>query len=189
MGDLWPRIYSGSTSLHRISLREDVIMPSRKSIAVVATVGIVLLGWRLADTIMVVRAVSPPHASHMELFKAVVHPPYQMAAPNRRFFKGLRFSLIPLAEACAAPTCNGMESKPSCCAICGCPSYACGYCPNCVTGPCTPYTCQYTGKAGQLCTEADSTEAACKMGLTACPDAKGGLSCSPPGKTCTNNCP
>jgi hypothetical protein len=80
-----------------------------------------------------------------------IYAPFQMATPHRSLLRALRLNLIPSAEACGTPNCDGTEAKPTC----GDPNNPCPqeycYCPDCQARGCTPYWCVYTGGLKKFC--------------------------------------
>ena len=122
-------------------------MNRRKWITGLVVVALAFLGYQCANGVMVAKAVLPPHATRSQIVRSLLKPPYEMATPHRSLLKALRSSLFPVTTVCASLVCDGTEAKPTCNSACG----FCGYCPDCVKGPCTLYVCKDTGASWKLC--------------------------------------
>lgn len=113
----------------------------------VVTFLILFIGYRGASAFMVAKAIAPPHASRASILRLAIHPSFQMATPHRNLLMEIRLDLIPSAQACGTPDCDGTEAKPDCGS---CPQGFC-FCPGCLASGCTPYYCAVTGNNRKLC--------------------------------------
>lgn len=122
-------------------------MRLRRLLFFVAILLILLIGYRSASAFMVAKAIAPPNASRASIFRLAVHPSFQTATPHRNLLMEIKLDLIPSAEACTPPNCDGTEAKASCN---GCPPGYC-HCPGCQISGCTPYDCTVTGNNHKKC--------------------------------------
>ncbi len=130
-----------------------------------SALAVTFLGYELASSILIAKAVLPPNATSMQILKAAVRPGYQTAAPSATLSNRIRQLAFPVVYACndepsVLPACNGTDAQPACETSCG----FCGKCPDCATGPCTIYLCTCTG-GKTLCKGRDGT-----LQCTACKD-------------------
>lgn len=104
----------------------------------------------LARRIILLSTIFPPGATLVQKVHLLVGTRYEIAAPHQSLFSGVRFALIPAAQArsCSSPTCDSTTVQKACNP--NCPG-TCGNCPNCFTGPCTIYTCALTTTANRMC--------------------------------------
>ena len=113
-------------------------------------------------------AIASPSSTKVQVIKLALRPPYRISAPHRTLVKTAWRALFPVVH---AVSCDCSESKPN---TAGC------HCPNCVSGPCTQYTCQYTGNASKACATDPNgwkyAPTACQLG---CPPTTHPISCTP----------
>lgn len=113
------------------------------------TAALILCRWTAIQ--VTARIVLPPHATRLQVLVSVVDPPYQMAAPHYSFVKQAREFFVPTvhAQICNGPTpCGYLKSMAT-------PNPAClsggNYCPDCINGPCTIYSCFSSTNPHQTC--------------------------------------
>lgn len=105
----------------------------------------VLAAYYSTDTVMTARAVLPPNAGYGRIAKAVLHPPYQMAAPHHSLIKSI-LAGFSVPNVCAGDVnlCNQLISAPK--------GGSCPYCPNCTDNRgCTIYVCKPTSIQHRYC--------------------------------------
>lgn len=118
-----------------------------------------LAGYRVASAFFIAMAIAPPHSSPAAILRLAVHPRFQMATPHRNLLTKIKLELVPSAQACGSPSCDGTESKPTCY---GCQAGFC-YCPGCQMTGCTVYSCVTTGSHRTLCQQAYNKDPNCNL--------------------------
>lgn len=107
-----------------------------------------LVGWHLASSFMIAKAIAPPNAPVKSIVRTMLHSPYQMATPHRNLLSSVGLEIVPRAQAACGTggTCTGFEAKNFCglndC-VTQCNNYC--HCPNCSASGCTNYCCTYVG--------------------------------------------
>jgi hypothetical protein len=125
-------------------------VPLKRVVGILGTLTILLASYHVANDFLVARDISPPRATTASILRLMIHSRFQMATPHRSLFTRIRLELIPTAEACGTPDCDGTEAKADCGSCL--PGFC--YCPGCQSSGCTVYTCQETGNNSRKCTEA-----------------------------------
>jgi hypothetical protein len=95
-------------------------MNRRLSLVAASLLILPLCGWHFANEFIVATAVSRPGLTLRQRFGLMgVSRKYQVAAPHRTIFQELRFSIIPVVQACATANCDstGLHWVP----LQGCP--------------------------------------------------------------------
>ncbi len=129
------------------SRRRLAIPAIRKAVVCVLFLVGLFISWRAATAILITRSIAPPGASLVQLVRSAASPPYQMAAPHLTLSRELVFSLVPKAQACTFPPCDGNTSENWCypgCELTGCKCPFCDkYCTprHCITVPNSNRTC------------------------------------------------
>lgn len=153
-------------------------MKLRKSLVWIASCFLLVVLYSCANRVYVAKAVSAPYATIGVILKTAIEPKYQIAAPHRRLFSAIKFSIIPEAKACATPYCDGTEPHTACPDGC----LGCGHCPSC-NGPCTAYTCIQTTNFSRMCqsgtnlTPGDKCEGCSVADGVPCTSCLHGISC------------
>jgi hypothetical protein len=124
----------------------------RKFLVGLLPIAVLATAYVVSGRILVVKAVLPPNATGGQIARALIRPPYQLAAPHLSVRGIVRNSIFPVTHACSG-NCTGLQPKQTCVDSCG----FCGHCPDCVNGPCTVFTCQQTTATDTDCTFAWGT--------------------------------
>jgi hypothetical protein len=152
-----------------------------KILILLITVLVLFIGWHLATSFIIAKAIAPPNTPIQSILAVMLHPRYQMATPHRSLFKEARLTIVPSvnAQTCGPPACNGQEAK----AFCGdsncetlCTTNYC-QCPGCTQSGCTNYCCTAT-VTNSLCTAAFG-----KTPCQTCENDSSTTKCSPSGGT------
>lgn len=127
-------------------------MDARKYVRCAALLTLGVIAYYSASGMLTAQAVLPPDATSRQIVATLLRPPYQILEPHQDVLgKVVQWVslLSPVGEVCAdyGYCCNATIAQPGCQPGCnnGC------YCPDCVTGPCTPYFCQDTQGLNHYC--------------------------------------
>src|SRR6266849_8045912 len=127
--------------------------------------------FRVAEVLMVAKALAAPHATTFQIVRSAVKPRYAMAVPHRTVLSSITLGLVPSAKACGSPgdPCDGSVAQAVCYAPCqlqGC------HCPEC-SYSCTVYQCVPGTGTHKLCGQQTNADPHCAI---PCPFA-GQVSC------------
>jgi hypothetical protein len=135
----------------------------RKTTAVVLVLTF-YCGLQILSRIAVAHAVAAPLASKIQILKLTIDAPYEIASPHQGLWEQSKGLLFPTVHAAVCSTCPpGSKPKATCnpnCSLGGC------NCPDCISGPCTIFTCAVTVTSGG-CQSTSNPQQQC----VACPNA------------------